>query len=82
MTSPPPPLLSHCGRAAHCEPLRYNVCLGSALPYGATTTLLAGDSDSQEEAHGKLVLWSGLRNAPPLLGSDPAPAVCCLHAQV
>uniref|UniRef100_A0A8C6HX30 Protein smoothened n=1 Tax=Mus spicilegus TaxID=10103 RepID=A0A8C6HX30_MUSSI len=64
VTSPPPPLLSHCGRAAHCEPLRYNVCLGSALPYGATTTLLAGDSDSQEEAHGKLVLWSGLRNAP------------------
>nr|8CXO_A Chain A, Smoothened homolog, GlgA glycogen synthase chimera [synthetic construct] len=59
-----PRLLSHCGRAAHCEPLRYNVCLGSALPYGATTTLLAGDSDSQEEAHGKLVLWSGLRNAP------------------
>ncbi|XP_039099977.1 smoothened homolog isoform X2 [Hyaena hyaena] len=60
----PPPLLSHCGRAAPCEPLRYNVCLGSALPYGATSTLLAGDSDSQEEAHGKLVLWSGLRNAP------------------
>lgn len=62
VTSPPPPLLlSHCGRAAHCEPLRYNVCLGSALPYGATSTLLAGDSDSQEEAHGKLVLWSGKR---------------------
>lgn len=61
VTSPPPPLLSHCGRAAHCEPLRYNVCLGSALPYGATTTLLAGDSDSQEEAHDKLVLWSGKR---------------------
>ncbi|KAM8812564.1 protein smoothened isoform 2-T2 [Rhynchonycteris naso] len=60
----PPPLLSHCGRAAPCEPLRYNVCLGSALPYEATSTLLAGDSDSQEEAHGKLVLWSGLRNAP------------------
>ncbi|XP_036764955.2 protein smoothened isoform X2 [Manis pentadactyla] len=60
----PPPLLSHCGRAAPCEPLLYNVCLGSALPYGATSTLLAGDSDSQEEAHGKLVLWSGLRNAP------------------
>lgn len=63
VTGPPPPL-SHCGRAAPCEPLRYNVCLGSALPYGATSTLLAGDSDSQEEAHGKLVLWSGLRNAP------------------
>lgn len=61
VTSPPPPLQSHCGRAAHCEPLRYNVCLGSALPYGATTTLLAGDSDSQEEAHSKLVLWSGKR---------------------
>ncbi|XP_060052525.1 protein smoothened isoform X2 [Erinaceus europaeus] len=60
----PPPLLSHCGRAAPCEALRYNVCLGSALPYAATSTLLAGDSDSQEEAHGKLVLWSGLRNAP------------------
>ncbi|XP_066218744.1 protein smoothened isoform X3 [Saccopteryx leptura] len=60
----PPPLLSHCGRAAPCEPLRYNVCLGSALPYESTSTLLAGDSDSQEEAHGKLVLWSGLRNAP------------------
>ncbi|MXQ98380.1 hypothetical protein E5288_WYG007245 [Bos mutus] len=59
-----PQLLSQCGRAAPCEPLRYNVCLGSALPYGATSTLLAGDSDSQEEAHGKLVLWSGLRNAP------------------
>lgn len=58
VTGPPPPL-SHCGRAAPCEPLRYNVCLGSALPYGATSTLLAGDSDSQEEAHGKLVLWSG-----------------------
>lgn len=57
----PPPLLSHCGRAAPCEPLRFNVCLGSALPYGATSTLLAGDSDSQEEAHGKLVLWSGKR---------------------
>lgn len=57
----PPQLLSHCGRAAPCEPLRYNVCLGSALPYGATSTLLAGDSDSQEEAHGKLVLWSGKR---------------------
>lgn len=57
----PPPLLSHCGRAAPCEPLRYNVCLGSALPYGATSTLLAGDSGSQEEAHGKLVLWSGKR---------------------
>lgn len=65
VTSPPPPLLSHCGRAAHCEPLRYNVCLGSALPYGATSTLLAGDSDSQEEAHGKLVLWSGKRAREP-----------------
>lgn len=58
---PPPPSLSHCGRASPCEPLRYNVCLGSALPYAATSTLLAGDSDSQEEAHGKLVLWSGKR---------------------
>lgn len=65
-----PPLLSHCGRAARCEPLRYNVCLGSALPYEATSTLLAGDSDSQEEAHGKLVLWSGKRAGP-----GPGPGV-------
>lgn len=65
----PPPLLSRCGRAAHCEPLRYNVCLGSALPYGATSTLLAGDSDSQEEAHGKLVLWSGKCEARAMGGS-------------
>lgn len=61
-TGAPPPL-SHCGRAAPCEPLRYNVCLGSALPYAATSTLLAGDSESQEEAHGKLVLWSGKRGS-------------------
>ncbi|XP_054044763.1 smoothened homolog [Rissa tridactyla] len=53
-----------CRRPAPCERLRYGACLGSALPYAATSTLLAADSASQEEAHGKLLLWSGLRNAP------------------
>ncbi|XP_030334006.1 smoothened homolog [Strigops habroptila] len=53
-----------CRRAASCEQLRFGSCLGSALPYAATSTLLATDSASQEEAHGKLLLWSGLRNAP------------------
>ncbi|KAM4902370.1 protein smoothened [Sylvia borin] len=53
-----------CRRPAPCERLRFGACLGSALPYAATSTLLAADSASQEEAHGKLLLWSGLRNAP------------------
>uniref|UniRef100_A0A670JFU9 Protein smoothened n=1 Tax=Podarcis muralis TaxID=64176 RepID=A0A670JFU9_PODMU len=53
-----------CKRAAQCEALQQSVCLGSPLPYAATSTLLAGDSSSQEEAHDKLLLWSGLRNAP------------------
>ncbi|XP_058718118.1 protein smoothened-like isoform X2 [Poecile atricapillus] len=53
-----------CRRPAPCERLRFGACLGSALPYTATSTLLATDSASQEEAHGKLLLWSGLRNAP------------------
>nr|XP_034984516.1 smoothened homolog [Zootoca vivipara] len=48
-----------CKRAAPCEPLQQSVCLGSPLPYAATSTLLAGDSSSQEEAHDKLLLWSG-----------------------
>uniref|UniRef100_A0A8D0G205 Protein smoothened n=1 Tax=Sphenodon punctatus TaxID=8508 RepID=A0A8D0G205_SPHPU len=55
---------SRCKRPAPCERLASNLCLGSALPYGATSTLLAGDSGSQREAHDKLLLWSGLRNAP------------------
>ncbi|KAM6437441.1 protein smoothened [Liasis olivaceus] len=53
-----------CKRAAPCEALRESACLGSPLPYAATSTLLAGDSSSQAEAHDKLLLWSGLRNAP------------------
>ncbi|XP_077196532.1 protein smoothened [Paroedura picta] len=53
-----------CKRAAPCEALRQSACLGSPLPYGATSTLLADDSASQAEAHDKLLLWSGLRNAP------------------
>ncbi|XP_030072706.1 protein smoothened [Microcaecilia unicolor] len=56
--------LLHCKKGSACEPLRYNVCLGSALPYTLTSTVLAEDSDSQEDAHEKLLLWSGLRNAP------------------
>ncbi|XP_072858536.2 protein smoothened [Pogona vitticeps] len=53
-----------CRRAAPCEPLEERACLGEPLPYGATSTLLAGDSGSQAEARDKLLLWSGLRNAP------------------
>ncbi|XP_053572338.1 smoothened homolog [Bombina bombina] len=53
-----------CKKTTTCEPLKYNVCLGSTLPYGLTSTVLAEDSSSQEEAHDKLLLWSGLRNAP------------------
>lgn len=53
-----------CRRPAPCERLRYAACLGSALPYAATSTLLAADSDSQEEAHGKLLLWSGTERGP------------------
>lgn len=48
-----------CKRAAPCEQLQQSVCLGSPLPYAATSTLLAGDSSSQAEAHDKLLLWSG-----------------------
>ncbi|XP_044286467.1 smoothened homolog [Varanus komodoensis] len=55
---------ARCKRDAPCEALQRNVCLGSPLPYAATSTLLAGDSGSQAEAHDKLLLWSGLRNAP------------------
>uniref|UniRef100_UPI00398F703B protein smoothened n=1 Tax=Pristiophorus japonicus TaxID=55135 RepID=UPI00398F703B len=53
-----------CKKVSGCEPLRYNTCLGSVLPYTHTSLALAEDSKSQEEAHNKLVLWSGLRNAP------------------
>ncbi|XP_062929065.1 protein smoothened [Mobula hypostoma] len=53
-----------CKRVSDCEPLRYNTCLGSTLPYTHTSLALAEDSVTQEEAHDKLVLWSGLRNAP------------------
>ncbi|XP_061494000.1 protein smoothened [Rhineura floridana] len=55
---------ARCKREAPCEALHQSVCLGSPLPYAATSTLLAEDSSSQEEAHDKLLLWSGLRNAP------------------
>lgn len=53
-----------CKKVSDCEPLRYSTCLGSALPYTHTSLALAEDSTTQEEAHNKLVLWSGLRNAP------------------
>ncbi|KAM4747852.1 protein smoothened [Rhinophrynus dorsalis] len=53
-----------CKKSTTCEPLKYNICLGSTLPYGLTSTILAEDSSSQDEVHDKLLLWSGLRNAP------------------
>ncbi|XP_069485680.1 protein smoothened [Ambystoma mexicanum] len=56
--------LDRCKKTATCEALKYNVCLGSTLPYGLTSIALAEDSSSQEDANQKLLLWSGLRNAP------------------
>nr|6D35_A Chain A, Smoothened,Soluble cytochrome b562,Smoothened [synthetic construct] len=53
-----------CKKTTTCEPLKYNICLGSVLPYALTSTVLAEDSSSQDEVHDKLSLWSGLRNAP------------------
>nr|XP_060632351.1 protein smoothened [Anolis sagrei ordinatus] len=55
---------ARCKREAPCEPLEQSLCLGSPLPYAATSTLLAEDSATQAEARHKLLLWSGLRNAP------------------
>ena len=42
-----------------CEVLKYNTCLGSALPYTHTSLILAEDSTTQEEAFEKLTMWSG-----------------------
>ncbi|KAE8616817.1 hypothetical protein XENTR_v10008894 [Xenopus tropicalis] len=56
--------MDKCKKTTTCEPLKYNVCLGSVLPYALTSTVLAEDSSTQEEIHDKLLLWSGLRNAP------------------
>ncbi|XP_073435305.1 protein smoothened [Dendrobates tinctorius] len=56
--------MDRCKKTTTCESLKYNVCLGSTLPYALTSTILAEDSLSQEEVHDKLLLWSGLRNAP------------------
>ncbi|XP_018421483.1 PREDICTED: smoothened homolog [Nanorana parkeri] len=56
--------MDRCKKTTTCESLKYNICLGSALPYAFTSTALAEDSLSQEEVHDKLLLWSGLRNAP------------------
>uniref|UniRef100_A0A8C5B4M6 Protein smoothened n=1 Tax=Gadus morhua TaxID=8049 RepID=A0A8C5B4M6_GADMO len=53
-----------CKKTTTCEVLRYNTCLGSALPYTHTSLILAEDSTTQEEAFEKLTMWSGLRNAP------------------
>ncbi|XP_044135899.1 smoothened homolog [Bufo gargarizans] len=56
--------MDRCKKTTTCEALKYNVCLGSTLPYTWTSTGLAEDSSNQEEVHDKLLLWSGLRNAP------------------
>ncbi|XP_073508628.1 protein smoothened [Phyllobates terribilis] len=56
--------MDRCKKTTTCESLKYNVCLGSTLPYTLTSTILAEDSLSQDEVHDKLLLWSGLRNAP------------------
>ena len=48
-----------CKRTTTCEVLKYNTCLGSALPYTHTSLILAEDSTTQEEAFEKLTMWSG-----------------------
>ncbi|XP_078665081.1 protein smoothened-like [Branchiostoma floridae x Branchiostoma belcheri] len=53
-----------CKKRAKCERLEYSSCLGTSLSYHFTSTTLANDSTNQAEAHGKLVLWTGLRNVP------------------
>lgn len=51
--------MDRCKKTTTCESLKYNVCLGSTLPYALTSTVLAEDSLSQDEVYDKLVLWSG-----------------------
>ncbi|XP_035659548.1 smoothened homolog, partial [Branchiostoma floridae] len=53
-----------CKKRAKCELLEYSSCLGSTLTYQFTSTVLANDSTNQGDAHGKLVLWTGLKNVP------------------
>lgn len=48
-----------CKKTTTCEVLKYNTCLGSPLPYTHTSLVLAEDSETQEEAFEKLVMWSG-----------------------
>ncbi|KAJ8416413.1 hypothetical protein AAFF_G00357010 [Aldrovandia affinis] len=54
----------YCKKSSTCEALKYNTCLGSALPYTHTSLILTEDSNTQDEAFEKLAMWSGLRNAP------------------
>ena len=59
-----------CKKTTTCEVLRYNTCLGSALPYTHTSLILAEDSTTQEEAFEKLTMWSGKPPLEKLLLSD------------
>ncbi|XP_014666339.1 PREDICTED: smoothened homolog isoform X2 [Priapulus caudatus] len=47
-----------------CQSLNYTTCYGAKLLYGATSTDIADDVDTQEEAQRRLRLWSGLRSVP------------------
>ncbi|XP_063304391.1 protein smoothened [Pelobates fuscus] len=56
--------LDRCKKSTTCEALKYNICLGSVLPYAYTSIVLAEDSNSQEVVREKLTLWTGIRNVP------------------
>lgn len=70
--------MDRCKKSTTCESLKYNICLGSALPYAFTSIALAEDSFTQEEVHDKLLLWSGLRNAPRCWESIQ-PLLCAVY---
>uniref|UniRef100_A0A182TC12 Protein smoothened n=1 Tax=Anopheles maculatus TaxID=74869 RepID=A0A182TC12_9DIPT len=53
----------YCVRPAKCEPIRYNSCLDSMLPYSSISLDLT-DSYSQEETHTKLFQYKALINVP------------------
>ncbi|XP_013919660.1 PREDICTED: smoothened homolog [Thamnophis sirtalis] len=60
-----------CKRAAPCEALRESNCLGSPLPYAATSTLLAGDSSTQAENEVQNIKFnSSGRCEAPLVQTD------------
>ncbi|XP_070533789.1 protein smoothened-like [Ptychodera flava] len=57
-------IADNCKRAATCEPLATDSCLGTRLSHSHTSTILANDSVTQDDVREKLALWKGLKNVP------------------